>query len=130
MIRLVGSGFTHMNRFGIVTRYGHSSGAGKWMSSGVTTGPFSEATSAQFRERLVDWITSHQAELTPPYEDHGSTSEILLHQRHVQRQLYEDGWMRYGWSQALGGYGGSPLFRAIWEKNSPPAGWCTARPIR
>jgi alkylation response protein AidB-like acyl-CoA dehydrogenase len=81
--------------------------------SNVTSDELISATSAQFREVLVDWIDGHLPELRPPYGDHGSTVEILSHQRKVQRRLYDEGWMRYGWSEALGGLGGSPLFRAI-----------------
>jgi alkylation response protein AidB-like acyl-CoA dehydrogenase len=79
----------------------------------VTSDSLIGASSAEFRAALVDWIDDHLAELRPPYRDHGSTVEILSHQRLVQRRLYEEGWMRYGWSEALGGFGGSPLSRAI-----------------
>jgi alkylation response protein AidB-like acyl-CoA dehydrogenase len=79
----------------------------------VTGGDFGDATTAQFRDSLVAWIDDHRAQLEPPYEDHGSTDEILSHQRQVQRLLFEQGWMRWGWPAAVGGLGGSRLFRAV-----------------
>jgi alkylation response protein AidB-like acyl-CoA dehydrogenase len=79
----------------------------------VTGGDFGAATTAQFRDSVVAWIDDHRAHLEPPYEDHGSTDEILSHQRRVQRLLFDQGWMRWGWPIAVGGLGGSPLFRAV-----------------
>src|ERR1700685_4296012 len=79
----------------------------------VTAEGFGAATTAQFRDSVVAWIDDHRAQLEPPYEDHGSTEEILSHQRRVQRLLFYQGWMRWGWPTAVGGLGGSPLFRAI-----------------
>jgi alkylation response protein AidB-like acyl-CoA dehydrogenase len=79
----------------------------------VTGGDFGAATTAQFRGSVVAWIDDHRAQLEPPYEDHGSTDEILSHQRRVQRLLFDQGWMRWGWPTAVGGLGGSPLFRAV-----------------
>jgi alkylation response protein AidB-like acyl-CoA dehydrogenase len=70
-------------------------------------------TTAQFRESLVDWIAGHRSELEPPYSGHGTTVELLSHQRRVQHLLYDEGWMRWGWPEAVGGLGGSPLFRAV-----------------
>ena len=70
-------------------------------------------TTAQFRESLVDWIESHRSELEPPYSSHGTTVELLSHQRRVQRLLHDEGWMRWGWPEAVGGLGGSPLLRAV-----------------
>jgi len=74
---------------------------------------FGTATTAQFRASLVAWIEDHLAQLEAPYEDHGTTEELLSHQRAVQRLLFDDGWMRWGWPKAVGGLGGSPLFRAV-----------------
>src|SRR3984885_10246141 len=79
----------------------------------VTGEGFGAATTAQFRDSVVAWIDDHGAQLEPPYEDHGSTEEILSHQRRVQRLLFDQGWMRWGWPTAVGGLGGSPLFRAV-----------------
>jgi alkylation response protein AidB-like acyl-CoA dehydrogenase len=72
-----------------------------------------DAAPAEFRAALVDWIEEHHADLRPRYHDHGSTEELLGHQRETQRLLFDDGWMQWGWPQAAGGFGGSALFRAV-----------------
>jgi alkylation response protein AidB-like acyl-CoA dehydrogenase len=68
---------------------------------------------ADFRIELVRWIGQHVDELRPRYLDHGTTTEILDHQRTVQRRLFDEGFMRKGWPQSVGGLGGSPLQRAV-----------------
>jgi alkylation response protein AidB-like acyl-CoA dehydrogenase len=74
---------------------------------------FSTAGTSQFRNSLVAWIEKNRAQLEPPYTDHGTTIELLSHQRRVQRLLFDEGWMRWGWPTAVGGLGGSPLCRAV-----------------
>ncbi len=68
---------------------------------------------SDFRTALVTWIEENINELRPPYPGHGTTSEILNHQRTVQRWLYDEGFMRKGWPERVGGLGGSPLQRAV-----------------
>jgi alkylation response protein AidB-like acyl-CoA dehydrogenase len=68
---------------------------------------------ADLRGRLVDWIVEHLDELIPRYAGHGTTDEILAHQRKVQRLLFDAGWMCRGWPEKVGGLGGTPLFRAV-----------------
>jgi alkylation response protein AidB-like acyl-CoA dehydrogenase len=68
---------------------------------------------ADFRTGLLAWIGEHLDELRPPYRDHGTTEEILDHQRTVQRRLFDEGFMRRGWPPSVGGLGGSPLQRAV-----------------
>src|ERR1700678_1011498 len=75
-----------------------------------TDGP---TTIGGFRSRLVEWIDLHLDQLLPPYQDHGTTNQLLSHQRRVQRLLFDEGWMRWGWPTAVGGLGGSPLYRAV-----------------
>jgi len=74
---------------------------------------FRSASTAEFRDALVEWIEERRAELEPPYRDHGSTDELLAHQRCVQRLVFDHGFMRWGWPLEVGGLGGNPLFRAI-----------------
>jgi alkylation response protein AidB-like acyl-CoA dehydrogenase len=74
---------------------------------------FTEATPAAFRDALGAWISDHRDGLTPPYRDHGTTDQLLAHLRRVQRLLYDDGWMRWGWPETVGGLGGTPLLRAV-----------------
>jgi alkylation response protein AidB-like acyl-CoA dehydrogenase len=66
-----------------------------------------------FRTALVAWIGDHAEALQPGYDGHGTTQQLLDHQRKVQRLLYDQDWMRWGWPEAVGGLGGSPLFRAV-----------------
>jgi len=74
---------------------------------------FGTASTAEFRDSLLAWIDRHRAELEPPYRDHGTTEQLLSHQRRVQRLLFDEGWMRWGWPTEVGGLGGSPLLRAV-----------------
>jgi alkylation response protein AidB-like acyl-CoA dehydrogenase len=74
---------------------------------------FGTATTAVFREALVAWINTRRSDLQPPYDDHGTTEELLSHQRRVQAMLFDHGFMRWGWPTEVGGLGGSPLFRAV-----------------
>ncbi|MCI4318281.1 MAG: hypothetical protein L3J96_07055, partial [Thermoplasmata archaeon] len=74
---------------------------------------FRTASTAEFRDALVAWIDDRRPELEPPGRDHGSTDEILSHQRRVQRLLFDHGFTRWGWPAKVGGLDGSPLFRAV-----------------
>jgi alkylation response protein AidB-like acyl-CoA dehydrogenase len=76
-----------------------------------TTGP--TTTVGDFRSELVEWIDGHLDQLSTPYQDHGTTDQILDHQLRVQRLLFDEGWMRWGWPESVGGLGGTPLFRAV-----------------
>jgi alkylation response protein AidB-like acyl-CoA dehydrogenase len=68
---------------------------------------------SDFRSALVEWIGDHDDLLRPGYDGHGTTQQILDHQRRVQRLLYDENWMRWGWPEAVGGLGGTALFRAV-----------------
>ena len=83
--------------------------------SGRTEGveDFGAASTAEFRHALVAWIDARRSDLEPPYRDHGSTEQLLSHQRRVQRLLFDRGFMRWGWPVEVGGLGGDPLFRAV-----------------
>lgn len=72
-----------------------------------------DATAAEFRSDLVSWIDERLDVLRPPFLDHGTTEQLLDHQRGVQRRLFDEDWMRWGWPEAVGGLGGSPLLRAV-----------------
>ncbi|WP_330254995.1 acyl-CoA dehydrogenase family protein [Nocardia sp. NBC_00565] len=66
-----------------------------------------------FRAGVRAWIEECGADLVPAAENTDSVDAQLDHQRHVQRRLFDVGWMRWGWPQRLGGYGGSPTLRAV-----------------
>jgi alkylation response protein AidB-like acyl-CoA dehydrogenase len=67
---------------------------------------------AEFRDGVRAWIDEFGEELVPATDD-GSVDAQLAHQRRVQRLMFDDGWMRWGWPQRLGGLGGSPILRAV-----------------
>jgi alkylation response protein AidB-like acyl-CoA dehydrogenase len=66
----------------------------------------------EFRDGVRAWIDARGLELVPPLGD-DSVDAQLDHQRRVQRLLYDEGWMRWGWPQRLGGFGDSPILRAV-----------------
>lgn len=67
---------------------------------------------ARFAAELDAWLDAHEAELTPPYEGHGTLDEQLAHLATVKRLAFDAGWMRWGWPARVGGLGGSSLLRA------------------
>jgi alkylation response protein AidB-like acyl-CoA dehydrogenase len=66
---------------------------------------------AAFRKDVREWLDSH--DLTPPAEVHESIDAELAQLSRVRAALYEAGWMRYGWPEAVGGLGGPVLLRAV-----------------
>ncbi|MGX1809050.1 acyl-CoA dehydrogenase family protein [Nocardia sp. NPDC055321] len=64
---------------------------------------------AEFRERVRAWLDTH--DLTPP-PDHSLDAQVAQLAL-VRRELYEAGWMRYGWPAAVGGLGGPAVLRAV-----------------
>jgi alkylation response protein AidB-like acyl-CoA dehydrogenase len=65
-----------------------------------------------FRAGVRAWIGARGHELVAPLGD-DSVDAQLDHQRRIQRMLFDDGWMRWGWPKRLGGLGGSPILRAV-----------------
>ncbi len=65
-----------------------------------------------FRAGVRAWIDARGHELVGPLGEDSVDSQ-LDHQRRVQRMLFDDGWMRWGWPKRLGGLGGSPILRAV-----------------
>lgn len=68
------------------------------------------ATVDEFRSQFVEWLQNH--DLTPPPGDHSLDAHHAQHSR-VLRELYEAGWMRWGWPESAGGLGGPMILRAI-----------------
>jgi alkylation response protein AidB-like acyl-CoA dehydrogenase len=66
----------------------------------------------EFKLALDAWIDEHEAALTPDRSHAGSLDEHMAHLSTVKRLAYDAGWMRWGWPEAVGGLGGSPLLRA------------------
>ncbi|BDX31087.1 acyl-CoA dehydrogenase [Mycobacterium antarcticum] len=66
-------------------------------------------TTAEFRSQLVAWLDDH--DLTPP-ADHSLDAHHRQYQR-VLGALYDADWMRWGWSESVGGLGGPMILRAV-----------------
>ena len=62
-----------------------------------------------FRQGLDEWLDRHEADLAA---DPGAPlDEQMRHLATVKRLAYDAGWMRWGWPQRVGGFGGSTLLR-------------------
>ncbi|MGO9873665.1 MAG: acyl-CoA dehydrogenase family protein [Acidimicrobiia bacterium] len=66
---------------------------------------------AEFRAALHGWLDAHHDELAPPYLAPGTLDEHMAQMQRVKSALFDAGWMRYGWPQRVGGFGGSPMLR-------------------
>ncbi|MEU4312840.1 acyl-CoA dehydrogenase family protein [Nocardia sp. NPDC024068] len=73
------------------------------------SGPEAAADVGDFRSRLRAWLDDN--DLSPGPES-GFDAQVAQLAR-VRRALYDAGWMRYGWPEAVGGLGGEPLLRAV-----------------
>lgn len=67
---------------------------------------------AEFRTALDGWLDAHAAELAPAYAGRGTLAQQVDQIAKVKRLAYDAGWMRWGWPERVGGFGGSPLLRA------------------
>jgi alkylation response protein AidB-like acyl-CoA dehydrogenase len=66
---------------------------------------------AVFRSAVREWLDTH--DLTPASQPHVSLDAELAQLSRVRGALYEAGWMRYGWPDAVGGLDGPALLRAV-----------------
>jgi alkylation response protein AidB-like acyl-CoA dehydrogenase len=66
----------------------------------------------EFRSGLGDWLAREMPALAPDYEGAGTLDEQVAQLSKVKRMAYDDGWMRWGWPERVGGLGGSSLLRA------------------
>lgn len=67
----------------------------------------------RFRDGLVAWLEANAEMLRPQYEGHGTLDDHMTQFSRVKRELFDAGWGRYGWPELVGGFGGSPMLRAI-----------------
>jgi alkylation response protein AidB-like acyl-CoA dehydrogenase len=65
---------------------------------------------AEFRAALHTWLEDHERELAPSGGLETLDDRIAQMQR-VKSVLFDAGWMRYGWPERVGGFGGSPSLR-------------------
>ncbi len=66
---------------------------------------------ADFRSDLRTWLDAHRAELAPTYAGPGTLDEQVAQMQRVKALLFDAGWMRHGWPERVGGFGGSPMLR-------------------
>ncbi|KAA0103032.1 acyl-CoA dehydrogenase family protein [Mycolicibacterium sp. P1-5] len=66
-------------------------------------------TADEFRTDLRAWLDANDLS---PGPNHSLDAHIEQMSR-VRRALYDAGWMRYGWPEAVGGLGGSVIMRMI-----------------
>src|SRR5437868_13373393 len=65
-----------------------------------------------FRTKLDAWLNEHAAALAPDHAGLGTLRDQMAQLSRVKRLAYDSGWMRWGWPERVGGFGGSPLLRA------------------
>lgn len=69
---------------------------------------------AEARAEFVGWIASRRGELDEIWHEFdGSLDGTFAGQAKLQRLLYDDGWVRLGWSPELGGLGGALGLRGM-----------------
>jgi alkylation response protein AidB-like acyl-CoA dehydrogenase len=66
---------------------------------------------AEFRRDLFAWLDEHHDEVAPTYAPPGTLDEHMAQMQRVKGVLYDAGWMRWGWPEQVGGFGGSPMLR-------------------
>ena len=60
---------------------------------------------AEFRSELHEWLDAHERELEPPYPPPGTLDDQIAQMQRVKSILFDAGWMRFGWPEAVGGLG-------------------------
>jgi alkylation response protein AidB-like acyl-CoA dehydrogenase len=64
-----------------------------------------------FRRELHAWLDEHHDDVAPPYDPPGTLDDHIAQMQRAKAVLYEAGWMRWGWPERVGGFGGSPMLR-------------------
>ena len=66
-----------------------------------------------YRAGFRQWLDEHEPDLERQRGVHSHEFiEVTSRQRELQAALFEAGWVRYGWAEALGGLGGDARHRA------------------
>src|SRR6478609_7466131 len=65
-----------------------------------------------FRKSVDGWLDEHARELAPSYRGAGTLDERMAQIAKVRRLAFDAGWARWGWPEAVGGFGGSAILRA------------------
>ena len=67
---------------------------------------------AEFRSSLDRWLDENRAVLAREYRGPGTLDQQMAQLAKVKRLAYDAGFMRWGWPERVGGFGGSTLLRA------------------
>ncbi|MFI0350110.1 acyl-CoA dehydrogenase family protein [Actinomadura sp. 9N407] len=66
----------------------------------------------EFRDGLDAWLGENASELEAAFGPDVTLDQEMEHLSKVKRLAFDAGWMRWGWPERVGGYGGSTLMRA------------------
>jgi alkylation response protein AidB-like acyl-CoA dehydrogenase len=66
---------------------------------------------SELRPALDRWLDENAAALAPEHEHRGTLDQQMEQLSKVKRAAFDAGWMRWGWPERVGGFGGSPLLR-------------------
>lgn len=77
----------------------------------------------EFVARFRGWVEQERPELEPLLRSGADFDTRVTASREVRRRLWDAGWGRYGWSENVGGLGGSVLHRAVVTEELFRAGW-------
>ncbi|MDG2305529.1 MAG: acyl-CoA dehydrogenase family protein [Candidatus Binatia bacterium] len=66
---------------------------------------------AEYRSQLHAWLDAHADELEPRYAPPATLDDQIAQMQRVKSILFEAGWMRFGWPERVGGWGGAPVLR-------------------
>jgi alkylation response protein AidB-like acyl-CoA dehydrogenase len=66
----------------------------------------------EFKGAVDGWLDENAGALAPGFEGIGTLDEQMAQLRKVMRLAYDAGFMRAGWPERVGGFGGSNLLRA------------------
>ena len=66
----------------------------------------------EFRAALDRWLDENAADLTPDPGRGETLDGQMAHLSLVKQRTFDAGWMRWGWPERVGGFGGSTLLRA------------------
>lgn len=80
-------------------------------------------TVEECRQAFRGWLGDHRGELEEFREPGTEISDIFTGLRKLQRIMYDAGWIRLGWDEAIGGLGGRPIMRSIVSEELASAGY-------
>lgn len=80
-------------------------------------------TVEECRQAFRGWLADHRSDLEEFRDPGTEISEIFTGLRKLQRIMYDAGWIRLGWDEAIGGLGGQPIMRSVVSEELASAGY-------